>query len=309
MTDRSTRRLPGRLRLSTPVVLRSRLTRWVRWEALPEADEDAAPELVLETGPAPSDAPEPVGLPTLRLGTAEVRITEDEAHLMDTRSGARGTLRLAEGRGTLRVPADEAPLDDLLTVATALLLGRRGRALVHAGAVTAPSAGDGAWLVAGDTRSGKSTTCATLGQAGWGFLSDDQAVLTPGADGPRVEGWPRPLRLDTGWPDGPPTGRRKRVSAAEAGLTRASGPAPLRGVLLPTLTAEAPTRAERVPAGEALAALVRQSPWLMADRATGEAVLELLESVAALPAYRLALGRDAFGDAGPIERALAEAGA
>lgn len=264
-----------------------------------------APTLHLEAAPPPGDEAEFSGLPSLRLGAAEARIEGERARLRDERSGARGELVLDEARGTLRVPDGEAPLDDLLTVATALLLARGGRALAHAGAVTDP---DGeAWLVAGDTHAGKSTVCATLALGGWGFLSDDQAVLAPDDAAPVVEGWPRPLRLDAGWPDDGPTGRRRRRAATEAGLERLKGTHPLGGILLPSLEPPGPTGCERASPGEALTALVRQSPWLMADPGAASGVLRLLERAVSRPAWRLGLGREAFGDPEPILRALAEA--
>src|SRR5207245_6776974 len=84
-------------------------------------------------------------------------------------------------------PEPEAAGDvySMLTVATALLLAGLGRALVHAAAVVHPDGG--AWLLVGDARSGKSTTCATLVSAGWGYLSDDQVVLEAREDGVQVD--------------------------------------------------------------------------------------------------------------------------
>jgi hypothetical protein len=63
-----------------------------------------------------------------------------------------------------------------LTVAAALLLNRQGKLLLHAAAFVAP---DGlAWLLIGDSHSGKSTTCASLMRYGLAFLADDQVVVS-----------------------------------------------------------------------------------------------------------------------------------
>ena len=71
-------------------------------------------------------------------------------------------------------PSAATDLYSMLTISAALLCAGLGRALLHAAAVVAP---DGtAWLLVGDARSGKSTTCANLargcGGGGWGYLSD-----------------------------------------------------------------------------------------------------------------------------------------
>src|SRR3989441_8434802 len=104
-------------------------------------------------------------------------------------------------------------LYSMLTISAALLLARLERALVHAAAVVAP---DGhAWLLAGDARSGKSTSCATLAAAGWGYVSDDQVVLAAREDGVEVEGWLRPFHLDRNGEGGEPTGERREVRSEE----------------------------------------------------------------------------------------------
>ena len=66
-------------------------------------------------------------------------------------------------------------LQGALTLSSALLLGRIGRALIHAAAVVDPF--DRGWLLVGDSHAGKTTTCATLISAGWRFVADDQVVL------------------------------------------------------------------------------------------------------------------------------------
>ncbi|HET6232977.1 MAG TPA: hypothetical protein VFE05_23065, partial [Longimicrobiaceae bacterium] len=53
-------------------------------------------------------------------------------------------------------------------------------------------------------------------------------------------------------------------------------------------------------AADALAALIRQSPWLLADRAAAPAVLALLQSAAGHPAFALRVGLDAYRDASAV---------
>jgi hypothetical protein len=208
-----------------------------------------------------------------------------------------GVLSLAPGRGRLQVDparAQEAAGDlySMLTVSAALLLARLERALVHAAAVVAP---DGhAWLLAGDARSGKSTTCATLASAGWGYVSDDQVVLAARADDVEVEGWLRPFHLDRNGEGGEPTGERREVAPAELGLAGWRRTARLGGVILPSVAAGEPTVLTPVPAADALAGLVRQSPWLLACRDAAPAVLALLGRAVERGAFSLRLGRDTY---------------
>jgi len=210
-----------------------------------------------------------------------------------------GVLSLAAGRGRLQVDparAQEAAGDlySMLTISAALLLARLERALVHAAAVVAP---DGrAWLLAGDARSGKSTTCATLAAAGWGYVSDDQVVLAARPDGVEVEGWLRPFHLDRNGDGGEPTGERREVTPAELGLPAWRRTARLAGVILPTVAAGEPTVLTPAPAADALAGLVRQSPWLLACRDAAPAVLALLGRAVAGGAFSLRLGRDTYRD-------------
>src|SRR5439155_7437348 len=178
----------------------------------------------------------------------------------------------------------------MLTVSAALLLAGLGRALVHAAAVVAPD-GD-AWLLAGDARAGKSTTCATLASAGWGYLSDDQVVLTGREDGIEVEGWLRPFHLDG------ETGERREVAPAELGLGGGwRRTARLAGAIFPVVAPAEPTLLTPVAAADALARLVRQTPWLLACRRTAPAVLALLTRAVADGAFSLRLGRDTYRDA------------
>lgn len=207
----------------------------------------------------------------------------------------------AAGRARVRLdPPDElteayrVELFAGLTLAAALLLGRLERTLVHAGAVVAP---DGrAWLLVGGTFSGKTTTCLNLIRAGWDYLADDHVVLAPGDGGVEVEGWPRRFNVDHGYARGVSQGMRGRVEPDGFGPGRWRRAAPLGGVLLPRVEARLPTAAEPATQGDALSALLQQSPWLLADRGAAPAVLALLKRAAQAPARRLRLGTDSYAN-------------
>jgi hypothetical protein len=239
---------------------------------------------------------------TLTLGGVDAWVDQDRAIalLRGAAPTSGGVLRFGAGRGRLQVdPArpEAAPnLYSLLTLSAALLLTGLGRALVHAAAVVAP---DGrAWLLAGDARAGKSTTCATLASGGWGYLSDDQVVLSARGDGVEVEGWLRPFHLDGAG------GERREVAAAELGLGGWRRTAPLAGAIFPTVVPAEPTLLTPIAAADALARLVRQTPWLLAYRQTAPAVLGLLTRVVAAGAFSLRLGRDTYRDAAGLAARL-----
>ena len=235
--------------------------------------------------------------PLLQLDAVRA-FAHDEAVALRGVSSVRGAVALDARRATIRVPVPGDPratgdVYSMLTLAAAFLLGRLGGALVHAGGVVDP---DGrAWLLVGDTHAGKTTTCVSLVAAGWRYLADDQVVLRfSDAGDVEVEGWPRRAHLDEGWSDGIVTRTRGVVDLRARWGDRWMARAPLGGVLLPTVRAEEPTRVAAVDGATAFTALVRQSPWLLADRGTAAAVMPLLRAAASLNPRALVLGHDSY---------------
>lgn len=192
-----------------------------------------------------------------------------------------------------------------LTLAAACLLGRLERTLVHAAAIVAP---DGtAWLLPAGTFSGKTTTCVNLIRLGWDYLSDDHVVLSRGADGIAVEGWPRRFNLDSGYERGLSEGLRARVEPEAFGPGRWRRTARLGGLLFPRVRPERPTALAPAGAADALAGLLQQSPWLMADPPAASAVLALLQEAARAPSFRLELGFDTYRDGARLANVLSAA--
>ena len=223
--------------------------------------------------------------------------------------GARigGEVDLAARRADVWVrPGETAESIELevaatLTIASALLLTRLGRALVHAAAVVPPGGG-GTRLLAGGTFSGKTTTCLTLVRAGWAWLADDAVILHPGEDGAiHVEGWPRRFNLDHGYAHGQSAGVRSRVEPEAAIAERWRRSAPLAGLLFPRVEAERTTALEPLHPAGALSLLLRHSPWILADAAGAPPVLALLQRAAQHPAHGLRLGRDSYCDASTLQ--------
>lgn len=301
----------GRLRVEAHPRLLPALDRWL--PLLPRdtpADPDGAVIRVLPLEGAPGAPPaEPR---TLHLGGVDAWVSGDSARLI---GGAwlDGRIALDGGTAELRLAedAEDAEAASWLlysagTLAAALLLGRMGRALAHAAAV-APPAGD-AWLMVGDSRAGKTTTCANLVSGGWSYLSDDHVVLYRDSAG-RVcaEGWPRAFHLDEGWAAGAVTRRRGDTDPHARWPGRWRRTAPLAGLLFPRVAADAPTALEPAAGPDALQGLLRQSPWLLADRGCAPQVLELLRGAALLPSHALRLGLDTYTDPARLVRVVAGA--
>lgn len=254
----------------------------------------------------------PPGGATLRLGSATVWVTgpDHPVFLRGTDERVRGIVDLNARRALLTPPPDGADeivaanLYSMMTVVAALLLGRIGRTPIHAGAVVAP--GGGALLLAGDARAGKSTTCVNLIAAGWDYLSDDQVVLSraPDSDTITAEGWPRTFHLDEGWERGVSTGIRRDLDPERLGPGRWRRSAPIEGLLFPVVKAEEPTALTPISASDALARLIRQTPWLMVDQPRGPALLGLLSALASTPAYELSLGLDTYKDPQRLSRRI-----
>jgi hypothetical protein len=280
------------------ITVEERATGFVaRW--LPQGLSDVlqSPHAAIEvkTGPV-AEAPET--MPTLTVGP--VRGWMSERYLILRGASAGADVDLTSGRAVVRVDPGagepgEGDVYGMLTIAAGVLLAGLGRALIHGAAVVPP--GDGAWVLVGDSGSGKSTTCATLCRAGWSYLSDDQVILSTGDRGVTVEGWVRPFHLDAGWQRGERSGPKRTHDAAGLfpGLRRTT--APLAGLLLPKVAPKQSTATSPADPAEALAELIRQSPWVLLDRGAAPVVLDLLAAAASRcrPPHRLILGADSYG--------------
>ncbi len=263
----------------------------------------AAIHLGIAAGPAvPRQEPA-----VFSLGGISAWVAGDDAWLAGAH--ASGVLALGARRADVLLPSGADTIEELerksvLTASAALLLGRLGRALVHAGAAVHPERGD-AWLLVGDTHAGKSTTVANLARAGWRVLADDTVVLALEGDTVVVEGWPRAMHVDVGWGSDAPVGRREARRPDDVlGGALLAGRAPLGGMLFPGVRPSEPTASSPLGAADALSALLRQSPWLFADRVAAPLTLALLRRAAATRSAALTLGLDSFADPARLDAAV-----
>jgi hypothetical protein len=293
------------------VTIDPRVRPWVeRWlPRYPRGGGPAAPGAAIEIGAGSGGEPPP-GPPLMEMHGVGGWIVPGEGLVVTGAGGAVGARVDLERRAArVRVRADRDPpsvvqVVSALTMVSGVLLAAVGRALVHAAAVVPPG-GDGAWLLAGGSFGGKTTTCVTLIQAGWDWLSDDDVVLGPaGQDGVRAAGWPRRFDLDHGHGTAAPAGVRSRVDPERFGPGGWRGGSALAGVVFPRVQAELPTRLAPLHPAEAMARLVHHAPWLLADARGAGDVLKVLERSVRLPAYELRLGLDSYCNASRLQFAL-----
>jgi hypothetical protein len=241
--------------------------------------------------------------PTLTLANVQAVVGGNRVRLYGP-SRIFGDVDLAANRARIAAKDDASvyELQGALTLASALLLSRIGRALIHAAAVVDPS--NNGWLLVGDSHAGKTTTCATLISAGWRYVADDQVVLSCKDNGVVAEGWPREAHLDAGWHSQNIESRRVPADLTALRPDAWTSHATLRGVLFPIVVADHPTRVDRISAADALTRIVRQSPWLFADNACAASTLSLLTRLASLACASLTLGRDSYASGAVLDERI-----
>jgi hypothetical protein len=206
--------------------------------------------------------------------------------------------RLVAGRGYARASAGARR--ELARVGAIVRLRTQGRYFVHAAGVVDPSGR--AFVLTGDSGAGKSTLAYALARAGWGVLGDDGVVLDVRDDLVRAHPWRDPLRvsacladlfpelrhLDLSEPECDARLRDARLRDARRRLRAHVAGAPAAPLAALLFVRRATRRLlERLPPVQVLAALVRQSPWVVLGDAPAPAHLSALRRLAMMvPALR-----------------------
>jgi hypothetical protein len=197
--------------------------------------------------------------------------------------------RLVRGPGYEE--ASPAARREVARVGAIVRLRQRGRYFVHAAGAVDPRGR--AWLLAGDSGSGKSTLAYALARSGWTILGDDGVLISLAGRDVTAHAWYAPLEVSSALAAAFPE-LGAHVSRARAGDPRRRIPidvplareAPVAALLF-VEQAEPHTITPLGPLA-ALAALVRQSPWVIIDDAYASSHLDALRRAAALPTFRLA---------------------
>ena len=196
--------------------------------------------------------------------------------------------RLQRGAGYGR--ADTAVRQELARVGAIIRLRQRGRYLVHAAGVVDPQGR--AWLFAGDSGSGKSTLAYALARSGWTVLGDDGVLIERAGSGLRAHPWREPLRVSQQLADAfpeiedgalhPAPGDPRRRVAMQMRNARS---APVGAIIF--IERASSLQLAAVSPLDALAALVRQSPWVILGDDYARPHLDLLRHAAQQPVFSL----------------------
>lgn len=216
----------------------------------------------------------------------------DDVDLSHRRVNARLSVRSGRlVRGAGYAEASEEARRHLARVGAIVRLRQRGRYLVHAAGAVDPNGR--AWLLSGDSGSGKSTLAYALARAGWTSLGDDGVIIERDGGGFRAHAWREPLRVSLGLAGEFPelNGERARARLDDP-RRRMSLPVPIAPGGVPVaalvfLARAATFSIRRVGPIAALAALIRQSPWVIIEDAWAAEHLDALRHAAALPAFQL----------------------
>jgi hypothetical protein len=201
---------------------------------------------------------------------------------------------------------DSPALTRLVSYGLSAALRRRALFELHSAALVDPHSGTGV-LIIGPSGSGKSTQTVHLAAAGWPFLTDD--VLLLGEEGAAIQAWPlrrcfaitsetfAASRFLQTRPSFDPIAVQeddKQQFAPHGVFTAGFRDSCLPGTLVfPELSGGSRSRVSRLSAGEAMARLIRMSPWSCYDRTTAAGHLAVLSALARQArAYAVLAGTD-----------------
>lgn len=224
-------------------------------------------------------------------GEVDARNEPDGVSLTHRRQGAQLLIRggrLIRGKGYGAAPASARR--DLARVGAIVRLREQMRYLLHASGAVDPLGR--AWLLSGDSGSGKSTLAYALARRGWTVLGDDGVVVEIVHGAVQALPWRDPLMvsktLEEAFPEldgsqaaADPADPRRRAPVPVAAASRS----PIAALVF--LHRADQFSMQRIPSVEALAALVRQSPWVILNDRHSSFHLAALTRVAGLPAFRL----------------------
>jgi hypothetical protein len=265
--------------------LESAVSSWIPLPACRSAGErEAASRIFVHSAPL-LGVEVPGTSPTLRVGSVGVWLNTDSSRAMlgAAERDCAGAVDLQYRQATVvaSASAEAAPrLRTALTIVSSLLLGRLGRALVHAGAIVQP--GGSAWLLTCDPGIGGHAAFRRLMSAGWPSLAIHRVVLR--------ENGVRGSLVVEGLPE------LEGTAQLEPGWGRHLGTADLAGVIVLRSTPQQPTLLVRLPEADLLSTLEPESPWLRLDQLGVAGVLRAMHGGLRVPAFELRQGLDTYAD-------------
>lgn len=222
-------------------------------------------------------------------GDVDASPAGDDLRLVHRHAGAEVWVRggrLVRGSGYGQ--ASRSARRNLARTGAIVRLRQRGRYFVHASGAVDPQ-GRG-WLLIGDSGCGKSTLAYALARSGWRILGDDGVVIETSGVGISALGWHDRLAVSTAL-----AAQFPELGAHSVQTTDPRQRVPIDVPLARTARVAALVFVERsdhhdlrvMTSRAALAALVRQSPWVIVDDSYARTHLEALRHAATLPSFLL----------------------
>lgn len=176
-------------------------------------------------------------------------------------------------------PSD-AELARITSFAVCAALRRYGLFELHAAGVVAPDTDDGV-LIVGASGSGKSTLTLNLATAGWGYLSDDELLLSAVGEEVETRGFRSFFAVA---PDVASVGSASTLKTCfePAAVFDAPpvGRATPRFVLFTSVSREKETQLHKLGQAKTMSRLIRACPWATYDTAIAARNLKLLSQLA-----------------------------
>ena len=182
------------------------------------------------------------------------------------------------------------------------MMHRLGYFELHAAACAYQESG---YLLLGPSGSGKTTAMLSLIASGWSYLSDDAMVVSADPEGGisaralrrsfslKPDHLVRSPGLARYATESVPTTNKRRLDPRQVWPGQYAAVANPRFIIDCNVVDEETTRIRPISRAESLARLVGSTPWLMFDRATAPAHLEIFRSLAATCcSFELNAGRD-----------------
>ena len=231
--------------------------------------------------------------PAITWRWGHVDATEDGHDVCLTHRLTNAKLRVRDGRlrrDTGYGDATPTVRRELARVGAIVRLRQRGRYFVHASAAVDPNGR--AWVLAGDSGAGKSTLAYALARSGWSILGDDGVILDVQGSEIIAHAWRDPLMVSAALA-GPFQELEAHSVHALEGDSRHRIPisatqacrCPVSALLL--LERSPVFAITRLGPADCLAALIRQSPWVILGDGESRRHLDALRRMATSPAFHL----------------------
>lgn len=227
-------------------------------------------------------------LPQIPAGLSEFEVAEggrcfsagDEYYLVFTNSLLHvgdNTDRVAVSVWVSKIPSPSAAeLAHVTSFAVCAALRRFGIFELHAAGVVAPET-DAGVLIIGPSGSGKSTLTSQLARAGWGYLSDDELLLSLNGEEVEARGFRSFFALAS--EDSHDSLKSRFEPASVFHAPRVARAAP-KFLLFTAIGGANETQLHELSQAETMSRLIRACPWATYDTAIAGPNLELLSRLA-----------------------------